>query len=195
MTPSRVRPATRADVPALLEIYNHAVLHTTASYDLEAVSLDTRLAWFDHKQAAGWPVLVLEESGEVLGWATYGPFREKPGYAQTVEHSVYIREGRRGAGLGRRLMLALIADARARGFHVMLGGVDADNVGSLAFHARLGFVQVARFRQVGRKFGRWLDLAFVQLLLGGEGVEVPPGSPPESDAQVTGGRTFLTGGS
>ncbi len=172
--PPRVRPATRADVPAMLKIYNHAVLHTTASYDLEPVALETRLAWFDHKQVEGWPVLVLEEPGdEVIGWATYGPFREKPGYAGTVEHSVYVREDRRDSGLGRLLMLALIADARARGFHVMVGGVDADNVGSLAFHARLGFVQVAGFRQVGRKFGRWLDLAFVQLLLGPPDAEAP----------------------
>ncbi|CAM3366157.1 N-acetyltransferase family protein [Deinococcus saxicola] len=160
-----VCPASRTDVPATLEIYNHAVLHTTASYDLEPVSLDTRLAWFDHKQAAGWPILVLEDAGRVIGWATYGPFREKPGYAGTVEHSVYIRDGLRGAGLGTLLMNALIADATARNFHVMVGGVAADNAGSLAFHTRLGFVQVAHFRQVGRKFGRWLDLAFLQLVL------------------------------
>ncbi|OLV16351.1 GNAT family N-acetyltransferase [Deinococcus marmoris] len=163
-----VRPATRADVPATLEIYNHAVLHTTASYDLEPVSLDTRLAWFDHKRAAGWPILVLEEADKVIGWATYGPFREKPGYAGTVEHSVYIRDGLRGAGLGTLLMTSLIEDASARGFHVMVGGVAADNAGGLAFHARLGFVQVAHFRQVGYKFGRWLDLAFMELLLNGE---------------------------
>ncbi|CAM3643738.1 GNAT family N-acetyltransferase [Deinococcus frigens] len=162
---SVVRPATRADVPATLEIYNHAVLHTTASYDLAPASLETRVAWFDHKQEAGWPVLVLEQAGEVVGWATYGPFRKKPGYAGTVEHSVYIRVGLRGAGLGRSLLTALIADATARGFHVMVGGVDAENAGSLAFHERLGFVQVAHFRQVGRKFGRWLDLAFLQLTL------------------------------
>lgn len=189
----RVRPATRADIPATLDIYNHAVAHTTAAYDLDPVSLDTRLAWFDHKQAAGWPMLVLEDvkpagveregvgtaDGKpediraVIGWATYGPFREKPGYAGTVEHSVYVRDGRRGAGLGTVLMTALISDARRRGFHVMVGGVDASNAGSLAFHARLGFEQVAEFRQVGRKFGRWLDLAFVQLLLGGDGAEPP----------------------
>ncbi|GGL73581.1 phosphinothricin acetyltransferase [Deinococcus aerolatus] len=183
--PPRVRPATRADVPAMLEIYNHAVLHTTASYDLEPVVLETRLAWFDHKQVAGWPVLVLEEPGEVtgdrvIGWATYGPFREKPGYAGTVEHSIYVREDRRGSGLGHLLMLALIADARARGFHVMVGGVDASNAGSLAFHARLGFVQVAEFRQVGRKFGRWLDLAFVQLLLGPPAAEAPQHPAPRT---------------
>ncbi|QFP76762.1 GNAT family N-acetyltransferase [Deinococcus sp. AJ005] len=163
-----VRPATRADIPATLEIYNYAVWHTTASYDLEPVSLTTRLAWFDHKRAAGWPILVLEDADEIIGWATYGPFREKPGYAGTVQHSVYIRDGLRGAGLGTLLMTALIEDASTRGFHVMVGGVAADNAGSLAFHARLGFVQVAHFRQVGRKFGRWLDLAFVELLLNGK---------------------------
>ncbi|GGO28993.1 GNAT family N-acetyltransferase [Deinococcus humi] len=157
-----VRPATRADVPATLEIYNHAVLHTTASYDLEPISLETRLDWFDRKRRAGWPVLVVVDGPRVMGWATYGPFREKLGYAGTVEHSVYIRDRLRGRGLGRLLMTALIDDARTAGFHVMVGGVDAANTDSLAFHARLGFVQVAHFRQVGRKFGRWLDLAFMQ---------------------------------
>ncbi len=166
-----VRPAARADVPAMLEIYNHAVLHTTASYDLEPVPLLTRLEWFDRKEEAGWPVLVIEDGPEVVGWATYGSFREKPGYAGTVEHSVYIREGLRGRGLGRTLMTALIEEARAAGFHIMVGGVDAANTDSLAFHASLGFVQVALFRQVGRKFGRWLDLAFVQQLLGDEKTE------------------------
>ncbi|MFC3834865.1 MULTISPECIES: GNAT family N-acetyltransferase [Deinococcus] len=163
--PVTVRLATRADVPAILDIYNHAVIHTTASYDLEPVSLDSRLAWFDHKVDGGWPVLVTVGGGGVTGWATFGPFREKPGYRYTVEHSVYVRDDCRGQGLGRALVDALIAEARARGLHSMIGGLDADNTGSLAFHTRLGFEPVAHFRQVGHKFGRWLDLIFVQLLL------------------------------
>lgn len=157
-----VRPARRDDVPAILDIYNHAVEHTTASYDLAPVSLASRLAWYDHKVDAGWPVLVAEHAGQVIGWATFGPFRDKPGYAHTVEHSVYVRDGHRGAGTGLALMTALIDDACARRHHVMIGGVDADNTGSLAFHERLGFTRVAHFRQVGRKFGRWLDLVFLQ---------------------------------
>jgi phosphinothricin acetyltransferase len=174
--PAQVRPALRTDVPAIWNIYNAAVLHTTASYDLEPVSLDSRLTWFDHKRQAGWPVLVAELRGEVVGWATFGSFREKAGYAGTIEHSVYVREDCQGRGLGRLLLSALIDEARRRGFHTMVGGVDAGNVGSLAFHERLGFVQVAHFREVGRKFGRWLDLVFVQLQLPEEGELRPP--PP-----------------
>lgn len=161
-----LRPATRADLPGILEIYNHAVIHTTASYELAPVSLESREQWFEARQKAGFPIFVAEgEGGEVLGFATYGTFRERAGYAGTVEHSVYIRDGYRGGGLGFLLMQRLIAEARAQGLHVMLGSVDADNAGSIAFHERLGFRQVAHFHQVGRKFGRWLDMVFMQLLL------------------------------
>ncbi len=163
-----VRPATRADVPDILDIYNEAVLNTTASYDLEPVSLESRLEWFAEKQGSGHPVFVAEE-GEggagLLGWSTYGAFRAKPGYGYTAEHSVYVAAGARGRGVGRSLMLPVIEHARAAGLHVLVGGVDASNAASIGLHLSLGFVQVAHFRQVGRKFGRWLDLAFLQLLL------------------------------
>lgn len=163
--PPMIRPATRADVPAILEIYNSAVLHTTASYDLAPVSLESRYEWYDHRAAGGWPVLVAEEGGQVVGFSTFGPFREKAGYAATVEHSVYVREGLRGSGIGLALMHPLIAEAKRMGLHVMVGGIDADNAGSIAFHERLGFQQVAHMKQVGRKFDRWLDLVFMQLTL------------------------------
>lgn len=176
--PPTLRPATRGDVPAILGIYNHAVEHTTASYDLEPVDLDSRLAWFDDKRAEGWPVLVAADRGEVIGWATFGPFRVKLGYRFTAEHSVYVREDQRGAGVGRSLLLALIGDARSRGLHALVGGVDAENAASIAFHERLGFVRVAHFRQVGHKFGRWLDLVFLQLLLDGAGNPDEPGGVP-----------------
>lgn len=165
MTSPVVRAATREDVPGILDIYNHAVLHTTATYDLQPVSLESRLAWFDGKVAAGWPIWVAQESREVIGWATYGPFREKAGYNLTAEHSVYVRDGQRGKGIGRLLMRPLIEDARKRGLHVLIGGVDADNAGSIAFHRSLGFEAGTPLRQVGRKFDRWLDVLFMQLFL------------------------------
>lgn len=165
MSPTTLRSATRADVPAILDIYNDAVLHTTASYDLVPVSLESRQAWFDHKTEQGWPILVAEHAGQVVGWATFGPFREKAAYAGTVEHSVYVRGGYRGAGIGLQLMERLIAQARQQELHVMVGGIDADNASSIAFHERLGFVQVAHMPQVGYKFDRWLDLVFMQLML------------------------------
>ncbi|MFC4636754.1 GNAT family N-acetyltransferase [Deinococcus hohokamensis] len=164
--PVTVRPATRADVPAILEIYNEAVEHTTASYDLAPVSLDSRLVWFDHKKADGWPVLVAEDgAGQVAGWATFGPYRDKAGYNATVEHSVYVRAGGRGAGVGRTLMGPLIQEARQRKLHIMLGVVDADNAGSIRFHEGFGFEVTGRLPQVGRKFGRWLDAVFLVLQL------------------------------
>jgi len=162
-----VRPAMPDDVPMIAEIYNDAVLHSTASWDLEPASLQQRLDWFGTKMAQQWPVFVAEEKGEVAGWGSFGPFRDKPGYRLTVEHSVYVRQERQGRGLGSSLLEALVAEGRRRGFHAMVGGVSADNAGSIAFHYRHGFVAVGRFREVGRKFDRWLDLVFLERLLDG----------------------------
>ncbi|WP_045234740.1 GNAT family N-acetyltransferase [Deinococcus pimensis] len=160
-----VRDATREDLPAILEIYNDAVLHTTASYDDRPSTLDARLAWFDARRDQNLPVLVAESADEVLGWASYGPFRAWPGYRYTVEHSVYVSREARGRGVGGVLLAELVSRARAQDLHAMVGGVDAANEASLRLHARHGFERVAHFRQVGRKFGRWLDLVFVELLL------------------------------
>jgi len=110
-------------------------------------------------------VLVAVEEGVVVGFASFGDFRASPGYRYTVEHSVHVRAGRRGSGLGQALMQPLIARARALGKHVMMAGVDADNAGSIRFHERLGFERVGRLREVGFKFGRRLDLVFLQRLL------------------------------
>ena len=149
----------------ITEIYNQAVLHSTASWDLEPASLEDRLDWFETKLAGQWPVLVAVEGDEVTGWGSFGTFRDKPGYRHTVEHSVYVRDGQQGRGIGSKLLSALVAEAQRRGFHAMVGGVSADNAGGIAFHERHGFVAVGRFREVGRKFDRWLDLVFLQRLL------------------------------
>ncbi len=114
----------------------------------------------------GFPVLVAEEAGRVLGFSSFGEFRGGwAGYKHTVEHSVHVHADARGQGLGSALVAGLLPIARAMDKHVILGGIDADNAGSVRFHARLGFEQVAHFRQVGRKFGRWLDLVFMQRFL------------------------------
>ncbi len=165
MSPVVVRAATAGDVEAITRIYNHAVEHTTASWDLEPVSLDSRRQWFDEKQAGGWPVLVAEVAEQVVGWSTVGPFRPKDGYRHTVEHSVYVADGHRGMGLGRALLEPLIQACRQRGVRAIVGGLDAANTASLEFHRRLGFVESGRLPQVGRKFGRWLDLVFTVLVL------------------------------
>jgi phosphinothricin acetyltransferase len=108
---------------------------------------------------------VLEEGGKVVGYASYGPFRAFDGYRGTVEHSVYVRADLRGSGRGRVLLTALIELARSQGLHVMVAAIEAGNAGSLVLHRRLGFEAVGLMPQVGQKFGRWLDLLWMQLRL------------------------------
>lgn len=160
-----IRPATEADCAAIAEIYNDAVRHTTAVFNHLTVDVANRMAWRAERLAQGFPVLVEEEGGVVRGYASYGPFRNFPGYRATVEHSVYIHPEARGAGLGRALMVALIDHARAAGLHVLVGGIEAQNRASIRLHESLGFVQTGHMPEVGQKFGRWLDLCLMQLRL------------------------------
>jgi phosphinothricin acetyltransferase len=167
--PALVRPATREDVPAILAIYNEAVINTTASYDEEPHTLDQRLAWFDAHMRDDLAVLVaVNDQQGVVGWAALGKFRDKIGYRFSTEHSIYVAPGHRAQGVGSLLLPALIEAATRRGFHTMIAGMDAENEGSIRLHARFGFEKVAHFKQVGFKFGRWLDLVFMQL------ARVPP---------------------
>jgi len=159
--PPVIRSANHEDLPAIVEIYNEGGVATSASYDVEPVTLEDRAAWFERLRNQGHPVLVLEENGQVVGFASYGPFRDKAAYRHTVEHSVYVAEGSRSNGVGRMLLCALLDHARGRGVHVMLGVLDADNTASRAFHKSLGFIESAVLPEVGRKFGRWLDVVFV----------------------------------
>lgn len=161
-----IRPAEAADLPAILAIYNDAVLHTTASWDYEPSTLDQRTRWFEQHRQQGLSVLVaVDREGSVVGWGSLSKFREKIGYQYTVEHSVYVAAGHRRQGIGRLIVLALIEAARQLGKRSLIGGVDASNEASLRLHESLGFEQVAHFKQVGYKFDRWLDLIFVQRIL------------------------------
>lgn len=160
-----VRDARPEDVPDLLAIYNHVMATSTAIYREEPATLEAHLEWFHARTTLGYPVLVAVDDAGVAGFASFGDFRPWPGYRFTVEHSVHVRADCRGQGVGSALMRPLIARAEAMGKHVMIAGVDADNADSLRFHERLGFVPVAHFREVGFKFGRWLDLKFLQRML------------------------------
>ena len=160
-----IRDAGVDDLPGLLAIYNEVIATSTAIYTEQPATLDDRVAWWNARVAQGYPVLVATDSTGVIGFASFGDFRAWPGYMFTVEHSVHIRADRRGGGVGTALMRVLLARAAALGKHVMIAGVDADNQPSLQFHERLGFSRVAHFSQVGYKFGRWLDLVFLQRLL------------------------------
>jgi len=160
-----IRDATEADAGGILRIYNDAVANTTAIWNEQLSSLQSRLAWLDERRQSGYPVLVAAEEGNVFGYASFGAFRPWDGYRHTVEHSVYVDGGARQRGIGHALMNGLIARARAQGKHVMIAGIESTNEPSLALHARLGFAKVGHLRSVGRKFDRWLDLVFMQLML------------------------------
>lgn len=160
-----LRPATEADLPALLEIYNDIILHTTAVYDYEPHTLEMRQAWYQAKVAANLPVIVAEDGGRPVGFSSYGPFRAWAAYQYTVENSIYVAQDQRGKGIGKALLPPLIAAAKGQGLHAMVASIDATNAASLNLHAAFGFTEVARFREVGFKFGGWLDLVFLELLL------------------------------
>jgi L-amino acid N-acyltransferase YncA len=160
-----IRNAGEEDLPGILAIYNDAVANSTAVFSDRPATIGERREWLAARSAQDFPVLVAREHGEVLAFATYGGFRTWPGYRLTVEHSVYVAATRRRAGLGRRLLGELIARARAAGMHAMVAGIDADNAPSLQMHAALGFEQVGMLPEVARKFDRWLDLVFMQLML------------------------------
>ena len=161
-----IRDAREADLAALLAIYNDAVLTTTAVYDYKQRSSEQQAAWFQAKCAQNLPVLVAQDGDAVIGFASYGPFRPWPAYLHSVENSLYVAPDRRGGGIGSLLLPALIQRAADRGLHTMIAGIDATNEVSLRLHAKFGFERVAQFREVGWKFERWLDLAFLQLMLG-----------------------------
>lgn len=161
-----IRDAGLADVPGIAAIYNDAVEHSVAIWNEATVDLDNRREWMQERQRRGFPVLVAVEEDRVLGYASYGDWRPFDGYRHTVEHSVYILPAEQGRGVGRALMEALIARARSAGLHVMVAAIEADNIGSVALHEKLGFKHAGRLHQVGTKFGRWLDLDFMQLRLG-----------------------------
>ncbi|CAM2748700.1 MULTISPECIES: GNAT family N-acetyltransferase [Janthinobacterium] len=162
----QIRDAHAGDIEAITAIYNDAVSHTLAIWNERTVDAANRAAWLADRQRAGYPVLVaIDAEGNVAGYAAFGDWRPFEGFRHTVEHSVYVRADRRGAGVGKALMVELIARARGLGKHVMVAGIEAGNAGSIALHKQLGFEEVGLMRQVGTKFGAWLDLAFLQLQL------------------------------
>jgi L-amino acid N-acyltransferase YncA len=160
-----IRDAGPGDVPAITAITNALIETTTIEWREEPYEVEERRAWLAGKTAGGWPVLVAEDGGEVVGWAGYGDFRDTarwPGYRYTVEHSVHVRRDHWGRGTGRLLLDALVDRAAAAGKRVMVAAVDADNAAAVAFHRRVGFVEVGHLPGVGSKFGRRLDLVLLQ---------------------------------
>jgi L-amino acid N-acyltransferase YncA len=165
-----IRDARLDDLPEVVSIYNEEIPTTTAIWTERFQTLEERTAWFAARNARGFPTVVAEESSRIVGVAGFGDFRDsvtKEGYRFTVEHSVHVTSRHWGRGVGRALVQRLFEEAVRRNIHAMVGGIDAANTGSIAFHERLGFREVARMPEVGFKFGRWLDLVFVQRLFTG----------------------------
>jgi phosphinothricin acetyltransferase len=164
----QIRDATTADLPGILAIYNEVIRTSTAVYTERETDLAERRAWFDQRRSLGYPVLVAVDpvDNSVLGYASFGDFRPWPGYRHTAEHSIYLRVDARGRGLGAALLEALLIRARDLGKHVMIAGIDAANPASIRLHEKLGFERAGLLRAVGTKFGRWLDLLFMQRPLG-----------------------------
>jgi L-amino acid N-acyltransferase len=174
--PRMIRDATEADLPAILAIYNDVLATSTAIFSDHPTTLEDRLQWFRARREAGYPVLVADDGAGILGFASFGDFRSWPGYRHTVEHSVHVRTDARGRGTGRELVSVLLDRAARLGKHVMVAGVDAENLVSIHMHERLGFRQVGKLHQVGCKFGRWLDLTFLERRLDDRAAP-PQGTP------------------
>ena len=164
-----VRDAVDDDVPAMTRIYNAFLDTTTIEWRDEHHTVAERMTWQHEQERAGFPVLVAAaEGGEVLGWASYGDFRDTdrwPGYLPSVEHSIHVDRDWWGRGVGRALVETLCSRAESAGKHVMVAGIDGENVESIRFHERLGFEIVGRLPEIGYKHGRWLDLVFMQRML------------------------------
>ncbi len=161
-----IRQAQAEDLQDILDIYNDAIVNTTAVYDYAPRTLEKQREWYEQKVQAGWPVLVFDDGG-IAGFATYGPFRARPAYKYTVEHSVYVHKDWRHRGIAKALLEVLIRVADEAGYKTLIAGIDSENLASIRLHESLGFTLCGTLRNVGFKFGRWLDLQFYQLNLQG----------------------------
>ena len=163
-----IRDAKTPDIPAITGLYNALIPTTTVAWTEEIQTVDQRRVWFEKQVSERFPVVVAEVNGVVIGFCAYGHFRGAgmwPGYSTTAEHTIHVSEAYWGTGVGRALLDELINRARSAGIHVLVGAIDGANTASIEFHARVGFVEVARMPQVGHKFGRWLDLVLMQRVL------------------------------
>ena len=160
-----IRLATEDDLAQILIIYNDIILNTTAVYDYEPHSIEMRRDWFNTKKQQGFPVFVAEDDGKIVGLSSIGPFRNWAGYKYTVENSIYVEAAQRGKGIGKLLMPPIIEAAKKLGMHTIVSGIDASNDASIRLHQSFGFEEVAHFKEVGFKFGRWLDLKFLELIV------------------------------
>ena len=157
--------ATEDDLPAMLEIYNDIIVNTTAVWHSEPHTLQMRTEWFHQRKEQGFPIFVAFEKEKLLGFSTIGPFRPWHGYRFTVENSIYVAADSRGKGVANVLMPPLIDAAIELKLHAIVAGIEASNDASIKLHNKFGFIEVAHFKEVGFKFGRWMDLKFLELII------------------------------
>lgn len=160
-----IRAALPTDAAAIAAFWNPFIRDTAVTFNPVEKSPAEISAMIKDRQAAGHGFLVAEQDGTVLGFASYAQFRGGAGYACTMEHTIILSPAAQGTGLGRALMTALEDHARAAGIHSLIAGVSAENPAGRAFHAALGYTEVATLPQVGHKFGRWMDLVLMQKIL------------------------------
>lgn len=159
-----IRPATIADAAATAAIYNHEVTNSTVTFDLVTRSIDEQADWLAARGGA-LEVVVAEVDGEVAGFASLSPYRDRPAYRTTVEDSIYVHQDHRGEGVGKALLVEIVDVAGRRGFHSVIARIVGGHDASIRLHASTGFEHVGVEREVGRKFGRWLDVVIMQKLL------------------------------
>ena len=161
----KILPASVDDADAIVAIWNPIIRDTTVTFNSVVKSPTDVAAMIKDRRAAGQAFLIARQGDTLLGFASYGAFRSGSGYANTVEHTVILADQARGKGVGRALLAALVSHARANGIHSMIASVAEENATAIAFHKALGFTQVAHIPEAGRKFGRWLDVVFLQKIL------------------------------
>lgn len=154
----RIVPATDAHLPAIAAIWNPVIRDSTITFTTDEKTPEALAAWL----TAGPPRLAAEAEGRLLGFAAWGPFRGGPGYARIAEHTIFAAPDARGRGVGRALMTALEAEARAQGLGSLVGGISGENEAAIAFHTRLGYREVGRVPRAGWKFDRWIELVLMQ---------------------------------
>ena len=162
----KLGPCSTEQLPEILSIFNEAIMNSTALYEYVPRNMEFMHAWYESKLKKNYPITgAFDRDGKLLGFGTYGVFRERPAYKYTVEHSVYVHLDARGKGLGKILLHEIIKLATEQDYHVLVGGIDASNNISIRLHEQLGFEFCGRVKQAAYKFGRWLDLDFYQLIL------------------------------
>ncbi len=169
-----VRLAEPEDAESVRRIYNIEVVGSTATFDLRPRTVEEHEAWMSEHRGTYPVVVALDDAGTVLGFGSLSAYRDRPSYATTVENSVYVDSACRGHGVGRAILDELVRLGTLHGFHSMIARVGGDNAASIALHLACGFETVGVEREIGRKFNRWLDVAVLQRLLGGDGIDVSP---------------------